>query len=111
MLVESLDLYDPRLNALQGRIQGLRRHPRIALLKGEALHDVEALIERDLTETDLPAMRKALRRLGHRVGEIKPVNVLLVCMANVDRSPLAEFLLNKMLAASGISGVKVQSRG
>lgn len=39
------------------------------------------------------------------------MNVLLVCMGNVDRSPLAEFLLNKMLAAEGIVGVKVQSRG
>ena len=111
MLDESLDLCDLRLNALHGRIQALRRHPRITLLKAEALHDIEALIARDLSETDLPAMRKALRRLGHRAGDIKPVNILLVCTGNVDRSPLAEFLLNKMLAADGIAGVKVQSRG
>ena len=111
MLAESLDLCDLRLNALHGRTQALRRHPRIAFLKAEALHDIEALCARDLDEADLPAMRKALRRLGHRTGEIKPVNVLLVCMGNVDRSPLAEFLLNKMLAAEGIVGVKVQSRG
>jgi len=111
MLAESLNLRDPRLNAFQGRIQGLRRHPRIALLKAEALHDVEALTGRKLTETDLPVMRKALRRLGHRAGEIKPVNVLLVCMANIDRSPMAEILLQKMLAADGISGITVHSRG
>ena len=110
-LAESLELCDPRLNACQVRIQGLRRHPRIALLKAEALHDVEALIARDLTEVDLPAMRKALRRLGHRVGEITPVNILLVCMANIDRSPMAEILLQKMLAADGVSGIKVHSRG
>lgn len=110
-LAENLDLCDPRLDVLRERIQALRRHPRIALLKAEALHDVEALAGRDLSEADLPAMRKVLRRLGHRAGEVKPVHVLLVCTANVDRSPLAEFLLNRMLAADGICGVKVQSRG
>lgn len=110
-LAENLDLRDPRLDALRERIQALRRHPRIALLKAEALHDVEALTGNDLSEVDLPAMRKVLRRLGHRAGEIRPVRVLLVCTGNVDRSPLAEFLLNKMLAADGINGVKVQSRG
>ncbi|MQM31775.1 MAG: hypothetical protein CRU78_15135 [Candidatus Accumulibacter phosphatis] len=111
MLAESLDLCDPRLNAFQLRIQGLRRHPRLALLKAEALHDVEALTGRHLTEVDLPAMRKALRRLGHSIGEPKPVNILLVCMANVDRSPMAEVLLQTMLAADGITGITVHSRG
>lgn len=111
MLAESLDTNDPRLNAFQERILGLRRHPRIALLKAEALHDVEALTARNMSEEDLPAMRKALRRLGRRIGEIKSVNVLLVCMANIDRSPMAEILLNKMLIADGITGIKVHSRG
>lgn len=54
-------------------------------------------------------MRAALRRLGHRVGETRPVNVLLVCMGNVDRSPMAEVLLKKMLDADDIAGIKVQS--
>ena len=111
MLAESLDLCDPRLNAFQGRIQALRRHPRIALLKAEALHDVEALTRRNLVEANLPAIRKALRRLGHKMGEIRPQTVLLVCTANIDRSPLAALLLKKMLAEQGISGVKVCSRG
>ena len=111
MLAESLDLCDPRLNAFQGRIQALRRHPRIALLKAEALHDVEALTRRKLAEADLPAIRKALRRLGYKIGEIRPQTVLLVCTANIDRSPLAELLLKKMLVEEGISGVKVCSRG
>ena len=111
MLAESLDLCDPRLSALHVRMQGLRRHPRLALLKAEALNDVEALIGRNLTEVDLPAMRKALRRLGHRIGEIKPVNILLVCMGNIDRSPMAEVLLQNMLAADGIPGITVHSRG
>ena len=39
------------------------------------------------------------------------MKVLLVCTGNVDRSPLAEFLLNKMLAADGVNGVEVHSRG
>ena len=111
MLADNLDLCDPRLDALRERLQALRRHPRITLLKAEALHDVEALSGRDLNEADLPAMRKALRRLGHRAGDIRPVKVLLVCTGNVDRSPLAEFLFNKMLAADGINGIKVYSRG
>ncbi|MFT3849867.1 MAG: PEP/pyruvate-binding domain-containing protein [Propionivibrio sp.] len=110
-LAESLKPGDPRLNALQARIQNLRRHPRIALLKAEALHDVEALTRRHLSEADLPAMRKALRRLGHRAGDAKPVNVLLVCLGNVDRSPLAEVLLKKMLDADDIAGITVRSRG
>ena len=111
MLAESLDISDPRLNEFQVRIRGLQRHPRIALLKAEALDDVEELVARNLSEQDLPAMRKALRRLGRRVGEIKPVNVLLVCMANIDRSPMAEVLLKKKLVAEGITGIKVHSRG
>ncbi len=111
MLAESLDLCDPRLNAFQERIQALRRHPRIALLKAEALHDVEALTRRNLAEADLPAIRKTLRRLGREIGEIKPQTVLLVCTANIDRSPLAELLFEKMLVEERISGIKVCSRG
>lgn len=111
MLAESLDLCDLRLKAFQERIQALRRHPRVVLLKAEALHDIEALAARHLAEDDLPAMRKALCCLGHGIGDIKPLRVLLVCMANIDRSPMAEFLLYKMLAAERISGVSVVSRG
>ena len=111
MLAESLDLCDPRLEAFQGRIEVLRRHPRIALLRAAALHDVEAMTGRSLAEADLPAIRKALRRLGHSVREIKPQKVLLVCTANIDRSPLAEALLKKMLVAEGVAGVEVCSRG
>mgnify|MGYP001445048466 CR=1 FL=1 len=111
MLAESLDLCDPRLEAFQRRIQALQRHPRIALLRAAALHEVEAMTGRTLTEVDLPAIRKVLRRLGHSIREIKPQKVLLVCTANIDRSPLAELLLKKMLVAEGITGVTVCSRG
>ena len=111
MLAESLDLHDARLKAFQTRIQALRQHPRIALLRAAALHAVEAMAARNLSETDLPAMRTALRRLGHSIRKIKPQNVLLICTANTDRSPLAEILLKKMLAAEGIIGVTVWSRG
>ena len=111
MLAESLDLYDLRLNAFQKRIQVLQRHPRIALLRAEALHEIEAMTGRKLKEADLPAIRKALRHLGHDIREIKPQKVLLVCTANIDRSPLAEILLKKMMLAEGITGVNVCSRG
>jgi protein-tyrosine-phosphatase/phosphohistidine swiveling domain-containing protein len=110
-LAESLDLRDPQLEEFQRRIQELRRHPRIALLRTVALHEVEAMTGRNLTEADLPAIRKALRHLGHSTREIKPQKVLLVCTANIDRSPLAEQLLKKLLAAEGIKGVTVSSRG
>ncbi|HAS51248.1 MAG TPA: hypothetical protein DCS21_05720 [Gammaproteobacteria bacterium] len=36
---------------------------------------------------------------------------MMVCTANVDRSPMAEFLLKKMLYDQNISGVEVFSRG
>lgn len=111
MLAESLDLCDPRLKAFQIRIQALRRHPRIALLRAAALQEVEAMTKRNLTEADLPAIRKALRRIGQSIGKIRPQNVLLVCTANIDRSPLAKRLLMKMLVAEGIAGVTVFSRG
>ena len=111
LLAESLDLRDPRLNSFQRRIRSLRRHPRMTLLKAEAQHAVEALTRRHLTEADLPAMRKALRRLGYKVGRIKPLTLLLVCRSNIDRSPLAEQLLKKMLLVEGINGVRVSSRG
>jgi protein-tyrosine-phosphatase/phosphohistidine swiveling domain-containing protein len=111
VLAESLDLSDARLAAYQARIRALLRHPRIALLKAEALHDVEALAARSLSEGDLPAMRKALRRLGHRAGEMRPVNVLLVCMANIDRSPVAQIVFDQMLADERIKGIEVSSRG
>ena len=110
-LAESLDFCDPRLKEFQRRIQALRRHPRIALLRAAALHEVEAMAGRNLTEADLPAIRKALRRLGHGMREIKPQKVLLVCTANIDRSPLAELILKKMLVAEGIPGFEVCSRG
>lgn len=110
-MAESLDLRDPRMEAFQRRVQELRRHPRIALLRAAALHEVEAMTGRNLTEADLPALRKALRRLGHSIAEIKPQKVLLVCTANIDRSPLAEHLLKKMLVVEGITGVTVSSRG
>ncbi|MFZ4535823.1 PEP/pyruvate-binding domain-containing protein [Propionivibrio sp.] len=111
MLADSLDLCDARLEAFQRRIQVLRWHPRIALLRAAALHEVEAMGGRNLTEADLPAIRKALRRLGHGTREIRPQKVLLVCTANIDRSPLAEILLKKMLVAEAITGVEVCSRG
>jgi protein-tyrosine-phosphatase/phosphohistidine swiveling domain-containing protein len=110
-LAESLEVFDPRLQAFQERMQALRRHPRLALLRAAAMHEVEALTGRNLTEVDLPAIRKALRRLGHGIRELKPQKVLLVCTANIDRSPLAELILKKMLVAEGIVGVRVDSRG
>ena len=111
MLAESLDLHDPRLKVFQQRIQALRQHPRITLLRAAALHAVEALNGSNLTETELPAIRKALHRLGHNIRKIKPQNILLVCTANTDRSPMAEILWKKMLVVEGITGVKVWSRG
>jgi len=111
MLAESLDLCDARLKEFQIRIQALRRLPHIALLRAAALQEVEAMTKCNLTEADLPAIRKALRRLGHSIRETRPQKVLLICTANIDRSPMAKRLLMKMLVAEGIAGVKVFSRG
>ena len=111
VLSDSLNLTDPRLQAFEGRIDFLRRHPRIALLRTSALHEVESLSERPLTEADLPLIRQTLRRLGHGVSGISTQKILLVCTANIDRSPMAEFLLKNMLFKEGVSGVEVFSRG
>ena len=64
-----------------------------------------------MTEDDLPRVRQTLRRLGHKRNTSKSLKILLVCTANVDRSPMAEFLLKKMLFDEKISGVEVISRG
>jgi protein-tyrosine-phosphatase len=111
MFAESLDLCDARLQEFQIRIQALRRLPHVALLRAAALQEVEAMTKCNLTEADLPAIRKALRRLGHSIRETRPQKVLLICTANMDRSPMAKRLLMKMLVAAGIAGVKVSSRG
>ena len=110
-LAVSLNLGGPPLSGFERRIDILRRHPRIALLRSSALHEVESLSGREVTEADLPAVRKTLRRLGHSMSGTKPQRILLVCTANVDRSPMAEFLLKKMLAEEGVRGVEVLSRG
>ncbi|MFZ1643079.1 MAG: PEP/pyruvate-binding domain-containing protein [Candidatus Contendobacter sp.] len=111
VLSKSLNLSDRRLQAFENRIDQLRRHPRIALLRASVLHEIEVLSERNLTEKDLPLIRQTLRRLGHRRIGSRHQKVLLVCTANVDRSPMAEFLLKKMLHDEKIRGVEVISRG
>jgi protein-tyrosine-phosphatase/phosphohistidine swiveling domain-containing protein len=110
-LANRLNLSDQRLQAFEKRIDKLRRHPRIALLRASVLHEVETLSGRNLTEADLLLVRQTLRRLGYRRGGSKCQKVLLVCTANVDRSPMAEFLLKKMLDDEKISGFEVISRG
>lgn len=107
----SVNLGGSPMGTFERRIKMLRHHPRIALLRTSALHEVESLSARELTEADLPAIRKALRRLGHGTSRSTPQRILLVCTANVDRSPMAEFLLRRMLVEEGIEGVEVSSRG
>ncbi|NTW43895.1 MAG: hypothetical protein HGB14_05535, partial [Anaerolineaceae bacterium] len=110
-LTNSLILSNQRLQMLEKRIDKLRYHPRIALLRASVLHEAEFLSEKNLTEDDLPLVRQILRRLGYRRSSGKCSKVLLVCTANVDRSPMAEFLLKKMLFDEKLSGVEVFSRG
>jgi protein-tyrosine-phosphatase len=83
----------------------------VALLKASVLHDVETLSGKTLTEAHLPLIRQTLRRLGHMKSDIIGPKILFVCTANVDRSPMAEFLLKKMLCDKKIGGVIVISRG
>lgn len=111
VLANSLNLSDQRLYAFEKRIDQLRRHPRIALLRASVLHEVEILSGKNLTEDDLPLIRQTLRRLGYRRKDNKRPIIMLVCTANVDRSPMAEFLLKKMLDDEKICGVEVISRG
>lgn len=110
-LMKSLGLYNARLQAIEERMNSLRTHPRIALLRARALHEVESLSSANLKERHLPMIRQALRRLSHQKNIGKPAKVLLVCTANVDRSPMAEFLLKNMLHSERVSGVEVISRG
>jgi protein-tyrosine-phosphatase/phosphohistidine swiveling domain-containing protein len=110
-LADTVGVPDRRFKVFQGRIDELRRHPRIALLRTAAFHEVESFAGRHLTEAELPEIRKTMRRLRHCVSEFKRQRVLVVCTANVDRSPMAELLLTKMLLDQGISGIDVFSRG
>ncbi len=111
MLIDSLSLSNEQRRSLEQRIDQLRRHPRLALLKASVLHDVETLSSRNLTEGHLPLIRQTLRRLGYMKNDISGPKVLFVCTANIDRSPMAEFLFKKMLSDKKISGVEVVSRG
>jgi protein-tyrosine-phosphatase len=110
-LMNSLNLFNQRLQALERRINRLRYHPRTALLRASVLHELESLSSRNLTENDLPPVRQTLCRLGHKRNSGKCLKVLLVCTANIDRSPMAEFLLKKIFFDEKISGVEVISRG
>ncbi len=110
-LMSSLNLSNQRLQLIEERINKLRYHPRIALLRASLLSEVESLSSNNLTEDDLPRVRQTLRRLGHKRNSSKCPKVLLVCTANVDRSPMAEFLLKKMFFDEKISGIEVISRG
>ena len=110
-LMNSLNLSNQRLQLIEERINKLRYHPRIALLRASLLNEVESLSSKNLTEDDLPQVRQTLRRLGHKRNGSKCPKVLLVCTANVDRSPMAEFLLKKMFFDEKISGIEVISRG
>ena len=110
-LMNSLGLSNQRLRLIEERINKLRSHPRIALLRASVLHEVELLSSGNLMEHHLPLIRQTLRRLGHKSNSGGSPKVLLVCTANVDRSPMAEFLLKKMLFDEKISGVQVISRG
>ncbi|MCC9001158.1 MAG: hypothetical protein LM549_00820, partial [Candidatus Competibacter sp.] len=111
MLMDSLSLSNEQRRSLEQRIDQLRRHPRLALLKASVLHDVETLSSRNLTEEHLPLIRQTLRRLGYMKNDISGPKVLFVCTANIDRSPMAEFLFKKMLSDKKIEGVEVVSRG
>jgi protein-tyrosine-phosphatase/phosphohistidine swiveling domain-containing protein len=111
LLISSLNLSNEQLRSLGYRIDQLRRHPRVALLKASVLHDVENLSGRNLTEENLPLIRQTLRRLGHMKGDIIGPRILFVCTANVDRSPMAEYLLRMMLHDKKIGGITVTSRG
>ncbi|HRD67012.1 MAG TPA: PEP/pyruvate-binding domain-containing protein [Candidatus Competibacter sp.] len=110
-LITSLNLSNEQLRSFEHRIDQLRRHPRLALLKASVLHDVETLSARSLTEENLPLIRQTLRRLGYIKRQIIGPKILFVCTANVDRSPMAEFLLKKILFDKKIGGVDVTSRG
>jgi len=110
-LMSSLNLSNQRLRLIEERINKLRYHPRIALLRASVLNELESLSSENLTEDDLPRTRQTLRRLGHKRDSSKCPKILLVCTANVDRSPMAEFLLRKILFDEKISGVEVISRG
>ena len=88
LLISSLNLSNEQLRSLGYRIDQLRRHPRVALLKASVLHDVENLSGRNLTEENLPLIRQTLRRLGHMKGDIIGPRILFVCTANVDRLSL-----------------------
>ncbi|MFO1424326.1 MAG: PEP/pyruvate-binding domain-containing protein [Candidatus Competibacteraceae bacterium] len=111
ILINSLNLSNEQLRSFEYRIDQLRRHPRLALLKASVLHDVENLSGRNLTEEHLPLIRQTLRRLGYIGREVVGTRILFVCTANVDRSPMAEFLLKKMLCDRRINGIEVISRG
>jgi len=110
-LTNSLNLSNQRLKMLEKRIDKLRYHPRMALLRASILHEAEVLTEKNLTEDDLPLIRQILRRLGYRYSRGKCPKFLIVCTANVDRSPMAEFLLKKILFDEKTSGIEVFSRG
>ncbi len=111
ILAYSLNLSDWRLQAIERRINQLRRHPRIAVLRASLLHEIDVLSQGKLMEENLPHIRQTLRRLGHRMNGGKFQKILMVCTANVDRSPTAEFLFKKMLSDKKIQGIDVSSRG
>ena len=112
-LANSLIFSNQRLQMLEKRIVQLRYHPRITLLRASLLHEVESLSSTNLKENDLPLIRQTLRCLGYRRSRHsgQSLKVLMVCTANVDRSPMAEFLLKKMLSDKNITGIEVFSRG
>jgi len=110
-LANSMDVFEERLQAFENRVDRLRRHPRIALLRASMLHEAEILSGKILGEADLPLIQQTLRRLGHAKNSGALKKVLLVCTANVDRSPMAEFLLRKMFRDENVRGMEVISRG
>jgi protein-tyrosine-phosphatase len=69
------------------------------------------LAERELSEKNLQELRKALRlaKQNGLLGETR--RILLVGAGNYGRSPMAELFLKQMLAAEGINGIEVHSRG
>lgn len=111
ILIYSLNLSNQRTQSIEERIGKLRHHPRVALLRATVVNEIESLAADELNEEHLPLLRQTLRRLDHKKNRGKGLTVLLVCTSNIDRSPLAEFLLKKMLVDAKISGVRVISRG
>lgn len=110
-LVNGLSLSIEQRHALGHRIEQLRRHPRVTLLKASALERVVTLARRDLKPDHLPLIRQTLRRAGLMNTDGRCPMILFVCTTNVDRSPMAEYLFKKMLQERGIIGVGVRSCG